>query len=138
MATGGEDQQLTCQDCQAAFTFSAAEQTFYRERGFRPPVRCASCRAARRAERNADLVSDYGARGAVTIERGYGTYGGVETGGTSGGGFARGFGSSPAGGPRQLFPAICDACGKDTQVPFAPRGDRPVYCRDCFNQRRGR
>ncbi|MCX6020968.1 MAG: hypothetical protein NTZ05_04405, partial [Chloroflexi bacterium] len=21
---------------------------------------------------------------------------------------------------------------KDTQVPFIPRGDKPVYCSDCF------
>ncbi|MDQ3541349.1 MAG: hypothetical protein M3440_11720 [Chloroflexota bacterium] len=23
-------------------------------------------------------------------------------------------------------------------VPFVPRGDRPVYCRECFNARKGR
>jgi CxxC-x17-CxxC domain-containing protein len=28
----------------------------------------------------------------------------------------------------QMFPAVCAQCGKDTQVPFQPRGDRPVYC----------
>jgi CxxC-x17-CxxC domain-containing protein len=33
---------------------------------------------------------------------------------------------------RQTFPAICATCGKATQVPFEPRPDRPVYCRDCF------
>ena len=26
----------------------------------------------------------------------------------------------------------CSACGKQTTVPFEPRGDRPVYCPDCF------
>jgi CxxC-x17-CxxC domain-containing protein len=35
-------------------------------------------------------------------------------------------------GPRQMFPATCAQCGKETQVPFQPRGDRPVYCRDCY------
>ncbi|NLC33217.1 MAG: zinc-binding protein, partial [Clostridiales bacterium] len=25
-----------------------------------------------------------------------------------------------------------------TQVPFQPRGDRPVYCRDCFSRHSGR
>ena len=29
-------------------------------------------------------------------------------------------------------------CGKETQVPFEPKGDRPVYCRDCFNARRNK
>ena len=39
------------------------------------------------------------------------------------------------GSPRQLFPAVCAECGQDTEVPFEPRGDRPVYCRDCFAKR---
>ena len=33
---------------------------------------------------------------------------------------------------REMFTAICADCGKETQVPFQPRGDKPVYCRDCF------
>lgn len=37
--------------------------------------------------------------------------------------------------PRQMFPAVCAECGKDTEVPFQPRGDRPVYCSDCFSKR---
>ncbi len=36
--------------------------------------------------------------------------------------------------PRQMYDAICDSCGRPTQVPFQPRGDKPVYCRDCFNK----
>jgi CxxC-x17-CxxC domain-containing protein len=35
-------------------------------------------------------------------------------------------------GPRQMFPATCAQCGKQTEVPFQPRGDKPVYCRDCY------
>jgi CxxC-x17-CxxC domain-containing protein len=31
-----------------------------------------------------------------------------------------------------MFTATCANCGKDAQVPFQPRGDRPVYCSDCF------
>lgn len=55
----------------------------------------------------------------------------------------QGGGYSSAGGyerrEREMFPAVCAECGKDTQVPFQPRGDRPVYCSDCFgNQRSGR
>ena len=34
---------------------------------------------------------------------------------------------------REMFPAVCAQCGKDTEVPFEPRGDRPVYCSDCYN-----
>ncbi len=38
------------------------------------------------------------------------------------------------GSPRQMFPAVCAECGKDTQVPFEPRGDKPVYCSDCYRK----
>src|SRR5437899_11665787 len=51
-----------------------------------------------------------------------------------------GGGSSYDGGyqrrEREMFPAICSDCGKETQVPFQPRGDRPVYCSDCFERHR--
>jgi CxxC-x17-CxxC domain-containing protein len=36
--------------------------------------------------------------------------------------------------PRQMFPAKCAECGKDTEVPFEPRGDKPVYCLDCYRK----
>ncbi len=48
--------------------------------------------------------------------------------------------SQPRGfnrGPREMHPAICAQCGAATQVPFLPRGDRPVYCSDCFSRVRG-
>jgi CxxC-x17-CxxC domain-containing protein len=48
-------------------------------------------------------------------------------GGGGGGGYSS--------GPRQMYPAQCANCGRETEVPFQPRGDRPVYCRDCFQQR---
>ena len=35
---------------------------------------------------------------------------------------------------RQMYPAVCASCGKDTEVPFQPSGDRPVYCSDCFRK----
>jgi CxxC-x17-CxxC domain-containing protein len=47
-----------------------------------------------------------------------------------GGGGGGGYG----GGRREMYPAVCASCGKDTQVPFQPRGDRPVYCSDCFSK----
>ena len=46
-----------------------------------------------------------------------------------GGGGGGGYGSR-----REMHPAVCAQCGKDTQVPFLPRGDRPVYCSDCFSK----
>ena len=32
----------------------------------------------------------------------------------------------------------CAACGQETTVPFVPRTDRPLYCRDCFQSHRPR
>lgn len=49
-----------------------------------------------------------------------------------GGGYASDNYSRPQ---RQMFPATCSACGKQTQVPFEPRLDKPVYCSDCFTPR---
>jgi CxxC-x17-CxxC domain-containing protein len=42
--------------------------------------------------------------------------------------------NSGYGNTRQMFPVVCAECGKDTEVPFQPRGDRPVYCSDCFRK----
>lgn len=39
---------------------------------------------------------------------------------------------------REMHDAICAECGAKTQVPFRPSGDRPVYCRDCFDKQRNR
>jgi len=48
-----------------------------------------------------------------------------DRGGGGGGGY---------GGARQMYDAVCDNCGTNTQVPFLPRQDRPVYCSDCFSK----
>ena len=37
-------------------------------------------------------------------------------------------------GERQMYDAVCATCGKDCQVPFQPREDRPVYCSECFKK----
>ncbi len=42
--------------------------------------------------------------------------------------------SSSYGTQRQMFPATCADCGKSTEVPFQPRGDKPVYCSDCYRK----
>jgi CxxC-x17-CxxC domain-containing protein len=44
------------------------------------------------------------------------------------------YGGGGYGYQRQMFPAICAECGKETEVPFQPREDRPVYCRECYNK----
>lgn len=36
--------------------------------------------------------------------------------------------------PREMHPAVCAQCGTQTQVPFLPRQDKPVYCSTCFDQ----
>ena len=104
------DRTLTCADCGTSFTFSADDQAYHQEKGFtNEPRRCQSCRAAKRAERNSGGGSSGG-----------GSYGG-------GGGY---------GGQREMFSVTCSQCGKEAQVPFQPRGDKPVYCSDCFRSQR--
>ena len=39
-------------------------------------------------------------------------------------------------GQREMHPIVCAQCGNQAMVPFRPRGDRPVYCSDCFSQNR--
>ena len=114
------DKTLTCRDCGRQFVFSSGEQQFYQSRGLtNEPGRCPECRRARKAARGegggyGGGGSDYGAGG--------GSYGGYER----------------AERPRRaMYPAVCSACGKDTEVPFQPRGDKPVYCSDCFEKMRG-
>jgi len=38
------------------------------------------------------------------------------------------------GAPREMHKATCADCGKETEVPFVPAKDRPVYCRDCYQK----
>ena len=99
------DQTLRCRDCGVDFIWTSGEQEFYASRGLtNPPSRCPSCRQARKASMN-------------------------------GGGGGGGFGGSRGGGdrgPREMHEVTCASCGGIARVPFVPRGDRPVYCSDCF------
>ncbi|MBA2521341.1 MAG: zinc-ribbon domain containing protein [Chloroflexota bacterium] len=130
------DRTLTCRDCGQAFTFTAGEQAFYQERGFSEPQRCQNCRSQRKAQRASsgyDSGSSYGDSG------GYSGGGGGYSAGSSygnGGGYGGGGGGGYSAGPRQMYPAVCSNCGKETEVPFQPRTDKPVYCRECFQSRR--
>jgi CxxC-x17-CxxC domain-containing protein len=45
-------------------------------------------------------------------------------------------GGGGGGGERRSFPITCSNCGKQDTVPFEPRGDRPVLCRDCFQKQK--
>jgi CxxC-x17-CxxC domain-containing protein len=100
-----KDKTLECSDCGSEFTFSADEQEFFQSRGYtNEPKRCPECRQARKAQR-------YG--------NGGNSYGNSRYGHSS---------------PREMFPAVCAECGKETSVPFQPRGDKPVYCSDCFRK----
>ncbi|MHB1550745.1 MAG: zinc-ribbon domain containing protein [Vulcanimicrobiaceae bacterium] len=98
-----QDEKLNCVDCSREFTFTAGEQEFYAAKGFQnKPNRCPDCRAARKAGQS-------------------------HSGGSRGG-----YGGGGAGREREMFKATCSQCGGVAEVPFQPRGDKPVYCRDCF------
>jgi len=93
------DMQLQCSDCGQEFTFTAADQAFFQERGYSTPKRCKACRMAKKND--------------------------------------QGGGSGYRSAPMQGTPVICSGCGQPTTVPFEPRGDRPVFCRDCYASRKG-
>jgi len=116
-----QDRTLQCRDCSNEFTFTSGEQQFYAERGLtNQPGRCPDCREAAK-----------GSRGGGRSYGGGGGYSGGGGGGRSYGGNGGGYGSRDSG-TREMFNVTCADCGKETQVPFSPRGDRPVYCSDCF------
>ena len=114
------DKTITCRDCGMDFVFTAGEQEFYAQKGFtNEPTRCPSCRQSRKA-------SGGGRSGGYGERDSYGSRGG---GGGGGGGYS-------SGGAREMHTTTCASCGKEAQVPFVPRGDKPVYCSDCFQQQR--
>jgi CxxC-x17-CxxC domain-containing protein len=121
------DVAIGCADCGEDFVFTVSEQLFYAERGLASPTRCPECRALRRSERHGAAIRASEGSSPSSANDGYGNYGGVS--------------SAPRRNSRsmvRMFSAVCSSCGKATEVPFEPRGGRPVYCRDCFNARRGR
>lgn len=112
-----EDRTLTCRDCGQPFTFTAGEQEFYQSRGLtNDPSRCPDCRRTHK-QGGGGRAQGSGGGGVAGAPRGY------ERGERQ---------------QREMYPATCSSCGKETKVPFQPRGDRPVYCSDCFEAVRGR
>ncbi|MGN6672430.1 MAG: CxxC-x17-CxxC domain-containing protein [Thermomicrobiales bacterium] len=104
-----QDKTHTSSDCGQEFVWTAGEQEYYAQKRFaNERRRCPDCRRARKAQQGG----------------GYASAGGY----SAGGGYER--------PQRQMYPAVCSNCGKETMVPFQPRGDKPVYCSDCFAERR--
>jgi CxxC-x17-CxxC domain-containing protein len=121
------DKTLTCRDCGQQFTFTSGEQAFYQERGYTEPQRCSSCRAARKAQRGDSGSYSSGGYSSSSYSGG-GNYSSGNYSGSSGGGYSA--------GSRQMYPAVCSGCGKETEVPFQPTAGKPVYCRECFQKQR--
>jgi CxxC-x17-CxxC domain-containing protein len=129
------DRAISCLDCGQEFTFTAGEQEFYAQRGFtEPPKRCPSCRAIRKSQRSRSSSYDGGGQGegnwsaSPSYDSGYGSsYAGASAG--YGGEYRE-------RRPREMFEAVCADCGKTASVPFRPSGVKPVYCSDCFQNRR--
>ncbi len=46
------------------------------------------------------------------------------------------YGREDRNGDRQMFDATCDECRNRCQVPFQPSGGKPVYCSDCFGDKK--
>jgi len=96
---------VACRDCGRSYPFTVEEQEAFAQQGYRnEPSRCPECREIRKARIAA----------------------------RPGGGF--GGNSNNRSEPRVMHPTVCSRCGKATEVPFLPRGDKPVYCRDCYAQ----
>lgn len=112
------DKPLKCKDCNDDFLFSAREQEHHAKLGLRnEPRRCQVCRQMQR------MHNEDRGRTPRPPRPGFG-------GPRPGPGAPR-----PAfAGPREVFMAVCAGCKKETDLPFKPRGDRPVYCRDCFRR----
>ena len=100
------DKSLKCVDCGAEFVFSSGEQERFAQLGFTNEPK--RCAPCRAAKK----ATGNGRRSAERTA------------------FA------PASAKREMSPAVCADCRTETQVPFSPRGDRPVYCSDCFSRRR--
>ncbi len=158
--SGFVDKQIKCLECNKDFTYTAAEQELHKSLGYQnEPKRCNACREAKRQRRPGGGAPREGQPAAAPRppqpprppQQQQGGGGGRRDGGRGprpprdnnrGGGREQGGGgeriqqNDPGFQPREFFLAICAECGKEAQLPFKPAGDRPVYCIDCFAQKR--
>jgi CxxC-x17-CxxC domain-containing protein len=129
------DKTIACRDCGMDFSFTSGEQEFYAQKGFtNEPTRCPSCRQARKANggsRSSSSSRDSYSSGGYDDRESYGSSYGRDSY-SNGGGNSSGYSS----GTREMHSATCASCGREAKVPFVPRGDKPVYCSDCFQQQR--
>lgn len=114
-----QDKVLSCRDCNQDFTFTVSEQEFFSAKGFQnDPSRCVDCRASRKAR--------------IATQSGFESGGAQSTSGYSfGGGGSTSYSSN---GRREYTKATCASCGGEALLPFVPRGDKPVYCSNCFDK----
>lgn len=117
--------EIICAQCENTFVYTEAERDFRQMRGLTRPELCPECRQRDRQRRNGDLMTLYHRTDSFDPF--------LLGENTQAGGLQRGNREM-----RTMHSATCAACGSETRVPFVPRGDRPVYCKDCFNARRGR
>lgn len=39
-------------------------------------------------------------------------------------------------GAKEMFDTVCDECGNNCQVPFKPSSGKPIYCSNCFGEKK--
>ena len=106
-----EDREMfdaTCSDCG-----KGCKVPFKPTQG--KPVRCSDCFNKNKPQRS------------------FGGRDGNRGGGRGGFGGNQRFGGRDSR-PREMHKAKCADCGNECEVPFKPTGEKPVYCRDCFNK----
>ncbi|MAX10903.1 MAG: zinc-binding protein [Chloroflexi bacterium] len=107
------DKEIVCEECSQAFIFTAGEQEFFSSKGLQNlPRRCNVCRQKRKLSTGSNEENfSYGR--AVSYS----------------GKTPRRLHIAPCSGSKSLSPE----CQEYTEVPFMPRGDRPIYCSSCYN-----
>jgi CxxC-x17-CxxC domain-containing protein len=134
-----QDRVITCVDCGQSFVHSAGAQEFYAQKGFTSdPKRCPDCRRMKKEKGGGGAAGGGHMGGGRPARSSTSDNDALFNTGRGGGGDRGGDRGGYGGGPREMFTATCAECGVETQVPFKPRGDRPVYCRDCYQSKRTR
>ncbi len=56
---------------------------------------------------------------------------------SSKGGFRPRFNDRGPRGPVEMHQAVCDNCQQNCEVPFRPTSGKPIFCSNCFENKRG-